>query len=174
MQFRRGEQRRAIFLPRRSLLVLSGEARYAWCADLLNWVHHNEFLLHPFWCCHARHATPGHQIVLEEQLSSLDAILNAAHPCSWNISRWTRRRILSECFSVQSSDAIHTNLMCRDHYIPHRQQDVVDGRAIERAPRRVSLTFRQVPCLAHGFCAPPSMLGDLCQEHRDAAVSSRL
>lgn len=66
MQFRRDGQRRAICLPRRSLLVLSGEARYAW-----------------------------------------------------------------------------------DHYIPHRRQDVIDGEAIERAPRRVSLTFRQVrdkPC----------------------------
>lgn len=35
MQFRRGGERRAIYLPRRSLLVLSGEARYAWCVPPL-------------------------------------------------------------------------------------------------------------------------------------------
>lgn len=37
MQFRRDGQRRAVYLPRRSLLVLSGEARYAWCVLLRLW-----------------------------------------------------------------------------------------------------------------------------------------
>ena len=30
------------------------------------------------------------------------------------------------------------------HYIPHRKSDMVDGMRLPRAPRRVSLTFRQV------------------------------
>lgn len=32
MEFRRGSQQRSLFLPPRSLLVLAGESRYAWCA----------------------------------------------------------------------------------------------------------------------------------------------
>jgi alkylated DNA repair protein alkB family protein 8 len=30
MEFRRGSERRALLLPPRSLLVMAGEARYAW------------------------------------------------------------------------------------------------------------------------------------------------
>lgn len=32
MEFRRGDERRGLFLPRRSLVVMAGECRYAWCA----------------------------------------------------------------------------------------------------------------------------------------------
>lgn len=35
------------------------------------------------------------------------------------------------------------------HYIPHHKLDLVDGKAMERGPRRVSFTFRKV---RHGAC----------------------
>lgn len=35
MDFRRGSLQRSLFLPPRSLLVLAGESRYAWCALLV-------------------------------------------------------------------------------------------------------------------------------------------
>lgn len=37
----------------------------------------------------------------------------------------------------------------RQHYIPHRKHDWISGAQLRRAPRRVSLTFRQV-CVGWG------------------------
>ena len=31
MEFRRGSTRKCLFLPRKSLVVMAGECRYAWC-----------------------------------------------------------------------------------------------------------------------------------------------
>lgn len=45
---------------------------------------------------------------------------------------------------------------CREHYIPHRKADIVDGVAVPREPFRTSFTFRQ----ARGFacdCEYPAM-----------------
>lgn len=45
---------------------------------------------------------------------------------------------------------------CREHYIPHRKSDVVNGAAVPREPFRTSFTFRQ----ARGFacdCDYPAM-----------------
>lgn len=68
----RAEERRAVWLPPRSLLVMAGEARYAWA-----------------------------------------------------------------------------------HYIPHRKEDIVGGRAVRRADRRVSFTFRKVRRSGRCCCQYP-------------------
>jgi alkylated DNA repair protein alkB family protein 8 len=36
MEFRRGRKRRPLLLPRRSLTIMTGESRYAWC-ETPNW-----------------------------------------------------------------------------------------------------------------------------------------
>jgi hypothetical protein len=61
-------------------------------------------------------------------------IMGASGPAS---AEGLHRRTVSQRVAQPST------CICRDHYIPHRQQDVVNGLVIERA-RRVSLTFRQV------------------------------
>jgi hypothetical protein len=68
-------------------------------------------------------------------------------------------------------------MYCREHYIPHRRSDPVNGTVIPRAARRVSLTFRETrgyACTCHfpEYCdsqkgaLPPTRLAQLQQQQQ--------
>lgn len=59
--------------------------------------------------------------------------------------------------------------LCREHYIPHRKTDTIDGEVVYREPFRVSLTFRQArgyPCT----CDFP----DMCDSQNSPLPPTRL
>jgi hypothetical protein len=139
MELRQGEQHHPLLLPPRSLLVMGGEARYAWCAAP--------------WGCAALALCAGCRLTLGGGMAGMqgwqgvDASVDCAHRCWLYANCCGHGSVLCGLASAAVTAPHAAQPLCpppcRQHYIPHRKADEVEGRVVARA-RRVSLTFRKV------------------------------